>query len=83
MAPKVANNTPRGKKIRSGILVTDKVKIIRDLENGISVQEIMLKYHIRSRSTVYCIQRSKGKIMDSVANIHGNIGKFCLYLFII
>lgn len=74
MAPKVVDKTQRGKKNRTGILVIDKVKIIHDLENGISVRDVMQKYHIKSRSTIYNIQQSKKKIFDNIANIHGNIG---------
>lgn len=78
MAPKVKDKTASGNKNRSSILLTDKVKIIHDLENGSSVQEVMVKYKIRSRYTVYTIQRSKVKILESIANIHGNIGMYIL-----
>ncbi|XP_055615277.1 jerky protein homolog-like [Toxorhynchites rutilus septentrionalis] len=73
MVSKHTDIVSKEKKNRKGILLTDKVKIIHDLENGIAVQEIMKKYRIRSRSTIYTIRKSKVKIMNNIANIHGNI----------
>lgn len=54
-----STKTLKGKKNRSGILLTDKVKIIQDLENGLSVQDVMEKYRIKALSTIYNIQKSR------------------------
>ena len=74
MASKVGDKVVKRKKGRSGILFRDKVKIIRDLENGSSVQDVMDKYRIKARSTIYNIQRCKLKIMANIANIQGDLG---------
>lgn len=75
MVPKARKNISQVKKKRSGVLLATKLSIIHDLENGISVQDIMRKYQITSRSTVYGIQKSKVQIMANVVNIQGSIGK--------
>lgn len=74
MAPKVRTDFSGAKKKRSVILLTDKVKIIQDLEKGISYKSIMLKYNIKSRSTVSGIKRAKDDIMSKAAEVHGNMG---------
>lgn len=78
MASNKAFNVKKG---RSGILFSDKVKIIKDLENGLSVRDVMYKYRIKARSTIYNIQRNKLKIMDNIANIQGNFGKKLIFQF--
>ena len=70
-----SDNSSKAKKNRSGILLTDKVKIINDLEKGMSIRAVMQKYRIKARSTVYNIRRSKTKIKNNIENIQGNIGK--------
>lgn len=75
MAPKVCKDFSGIKKKRSVVLLTDKVKIIQDVEKGMSIKSIMQKYNIKSRSTVSGIKRAKEKIMSKVAEVQGNMCK--------
>lgn len=74
MAPK-ARNVCGEKNKRSNILLTDKVKILQDMEQGMSSRLIMRKYNIKCRSTVSSIKRAKEYILSTVAEVQGNICK--------
>lgn len=80
MAPKIPKElTCKKTRKRSVVVLTDKVKIIQDAEQGMSIKSIMHKYNIKSRATVSGIIRAKEKIMSNIAEVQGNIGK-CIHV---
>ncbi|XP_055644141.1 tigger transposable element-derived protein 2-like [Toxorhynchites rutilus septentrionalis] len=73
MGPKIQKYFSGEKSKRSVVLLIDKVKILKDADQGMSINSIMRKYNRKSRSTVSTIKRAKENILSQIAEVQGNI----------
>lgn len=76
---RVSNKKVKNQK-RSSLHLSKKLEILKDLDKGVPVSDIMNKFKIDSASTIYTIKYSKNIIQTKLSEQQVNLGKINIQL---